>query len=215
LCGAPRSGGSPILTNLPVVPGQRPSGTPRAQSQSAWSAGPRRLPCGCGSTGVCMVHVIRNTLRPVARSRGRHGEGVRDAPDRFIPFLASTPQVRKLLYTTDEIGKGAISSASSWRPGRGAASEPPELDRRFRPARRVGVRAGAGPCCCRRWVQTCRRESEFETFYNRPRPHQVIVNARPLQPLPLPINEPDQIVHRNVRRNQRPGGMLNEYDNAA
>jgi putative transposase len=55
-----------------------------------------------------------------------------------------------------------------------------------------------------RWVQTCRPEfldstliwnqrnllhtlREFETFYNGHRPHQGIANARPLNPLPLPV----------------------------
>ncbi|MET8677219.1 helix-turn-helix domain-containing protein [Streptomyces sp. NPDC004647] len=59
-----------------------------------------------------------------------------------------------------------------------------------------------------RWVQTCRRElldrtliwnhqhllhalREFEQFYNAHRPHQGIANARPLHPLPTPIDDPD------------------------
>ena len=60
-----------------------------------------------------------------------------------------------------------------------------------------------------RWVQTCRRElldrtliwnqphllhvlGEFEQFYNGHRPHQGIANARPLQPLPVPLAARDQ-----------------------
>ena len=60
-----------------------------------------------------------------------------------------------------------------------------------------------------RWVQTCRRElldrtliwnqphllhalREFEQFYNGHRPHQGIANARPLEPLPVPLVVPDQ-----------------------
>ncbi|WP_205719204.1 integrase core domain-containing protein [Actinomadura geliboluensis] len=83
-----------------------------------------------------------------------------------------------------------------------------------------------------RWVQTCRRElldraliwnqwhllhalGEFETFYNEHRPHQGIANARPLKPLPPPINESDQIAYLNVRRRQHLGGILNEYEHAA
>ncbi|MFB4308612.1 integrase core domain-containing protein [Actinomadura sp. GTD37] len=83
-----------------------------------------------------------------------------------------------------------------------------------------------------RWVQTCRRElldrtliwnqrhllhalREFETFYNEHRPHQGIANARPLKPLPPPINESDQIAYLNVRRRQRLGGILNESEHAA
>jgi len=33
---------------------------------------------------------------------------------------------------------------------------------------------------------------KFEQFYNGHRPHQGIVNARPLQPLPVPLAAPDQ-----------------------
>lgn len=56
-------------------------------------------------------------------------------------------------------------------------------------------------------MQTCRRElldrtliwnqrhllralREFDVFYNTHRPHQGIVNARPLRPLPPPITDP-------------------------
>ncbi|WP_149264409.1 hypothetical protein [Actinomadura sp. K4S16] len=60
----------------------------------------------------------------------------------------------------------------------------------------------------RRWIRS-------ETFYNEHRPHQGIVNARPLQPLPPPISEPDRIAHLNIRRRQRLGGILNEYEHAA
>jgi transposase InsO family protein len=83
-----------------------------------------------------------------------------------------------------------------------------------------------------RWVQTRRRElldraliwnqrhllnalRESETLYNQDRPHQGIANARPLKPLPPPINEPDQIVHLNIRGRQRLGGIPNEYERAA
>jgi putative transposase len=47
------------------------------------------------------------------------------------------------------------------------------------------------------------------------RPHQGIANARPLCPLPPPITDPDQIAHLYIRRCQRLGGILNEYDHAA
>jgi hypothetical protein len=82
-----------------------------------------------------------------------------------------------------------------------------------------------------RWIQTCRREllhrtpiwnqhhllralREFEKFYNSHRPHQGIANARPLCPLP-PINDPGQIIRLDIRRRQRLGGILNEYEHAA
>jgi Integrase core domain len=67
------------------------------------------------------------------------------------------------------------------------------------------------------WVQTCQRElldrtliwdqshllralREFEQFYNGHRPHQGIANARPLQPLPVPLVTPDQIASLDIRR---------------
>ncbi|MBO2441858.1 integrase core domain-containing protein [Actinomadura nitritigenes] len=96
----------------------------------------------------------------------------------------------------------------------------------------TGVRMPRMNAVMERWVQTCRRElldrplvwnqrhllhalREFETFYNEHRPHQGIANARPLKPLPPPISEPDQIAHLNIRRRQRLGGILNEYEHAA
>lgn len=83
-----------------------------------------------------------------------------------------------------------------------------------------------------RWVQTCRHEHldrtliwnqahplhalrEFEHFYNERRPHQGIANARPLRPLPAPLTEPNQIPQLDVRRHDRLGGTLHEYQNAA
>jgi putative transposase len=82
-----------------------------------------------------------------------------------------------------------------------------------------------------RWVQTCRREPldrtliwnrrhlmhalrEFERFYNSHRPHQGIANARPLRALPLPIPEPGA-ARLHVRRRDRLGGILHEYQHAA
>jgi putative transposase len=83
-----------------------------------------------------------------------------------------------------------------------------------------------------RWVQTCRRElldrtliwnqshllhalREFEQFYNGHRPHQGIANARPLQPLPVPLVIPDQPASLDIRRRDRLGGILHEYQHAA
>jgi putative transposase len=83
-----------------------------------------------------------------------------------------------------------------------------------------------------RWVQTCRRElldrtliwnqrhllhalREFERFYNGHRPHQGIANARPLYPLPGPITESSKIAHLDIRRRDRLGGVLYEYEHAA
>jgi putative transposase len=83
-----------------------------------------------------------------------------------------------------------------------------------------------------RWIQTCRRElldrtliwnyshllhalREFETFYNRHRPHRALAQAAPLRPLPQPINEPAQIRRLKNRRRDRLGGTLHEYQHAA
>ena len=83
-----------------------------------------------------------------------------------------------------------------------------------------------------RWVLTCRRElldrtliwnqrhllhalREFEQFYNSHRPHQGIANARPMRPLPVPITDPDQIARLDIRRRDRLGGILHEYQHAA
>ncbi|MET7905425.1 integrase core domain-containing protein [Streptomyces sp. NPDC005355] len=83
-----------------------------------------------------------------------------------------------------------------------------------------------------RWVQTCRQElldrtliwnqrhllhalREFEQFYNSHRPHQGIANARPLHPLPTPIDDRDKLSHLGIRRHARLGGILHEYKHAA
>lgn len=83
-----------------------------------------------------------------------------------------------------------------------------------------------------RWVQTCRYEllnrtliwnqahllhalREFEHFYNEHRPHQGIANARPLCPLPTPLADPNQIAQLDIRRHDRLGGTLHEYEHAA
>jgi putative transposase len=83
-----------------------------------------------------------------------------------------------------------------------------------------------------RWVRTCRRElldrtliwnqrhllhalREFEYFYNGHRPHQGLDNARPLRPLPTPIVDPHEIAQLRIRRRDRLGGILHEYEHAA
>jgi transposase len=95
-----------------------------------------------------------------------------------------------------------------------------------------GVRMRRMKAVMERWVQTCRRElldrtliwdqrhllhalREFERFYNVHRPHQGTANARPLNPLPPPIVDPDQIARLKVRRRDRLGGLLHEYEHAA
>ncbi|MDH6113564.1 putative transposase [Kitasatospora sp. MAP12-15] len=95
-----------------------------------------------------------------------------------------------------------------------------------------GVRMPRMNSITERWVQTCRREllnrtliwnqrhllyalREFEQFYNAHRPHQGIANARPLQPLPVPIADPVQMGRLDIRRHERLGGILHEYQHAA
>jgi putative transposase len=95
-----------------------------------------------------------------------------------------------------------------------------------------GVRMPRMKSIMERWVQTCRRElldrtlicnqrhllhalREFEQFYNGHRPHQGIANARPLRPLRTRIADPVKIAHFNIRRRDRLGGILHEYEHAA
>lgn len=95
-----------------------------------------------------------------------------------------------------------------------------------------GVRMPRMNSVMERWVQTCRHElldrtliwnqthllhalREFEHFYNRHRPHQGIANARPLHPLPAQLTNPDRIARLDVRRRDRLGGILHEYEHAA
>jgi putative transposase len=83
-----------------------------------------------------------------------------------------------------------------------------------------------------RWVKTCRHElldrtliwnqrhliralREVGQFCNGHRPHQGIANARPLHPLPMPITDPGQIARLDIRRRERLGGILHEYEHAA
>ena len=95
-----------------------------------------------------------------------------------------------------------------------------------------GVRVPRMNAIMERWVETCRRElldrtliwnhrhllhalREFEHFYNEHRPHQGIANTRPLHPLPAPITDPEQIDRLNIRKHDRLGGILHEYQHAA
>ena len=83
-----------------------------------------------------------------------------------------------------------------------------------------------------RWVLTRRRElldrtltwdqrhllhalRELEQFCNWHRPHQGIANARPLQPLPSPAPVTAVDVSLRVRRRDRLGGILHDYQHAA
>jgi len=83
-----------------------------------------------------------------------------------------------------------------------------------------------------RWIQSCRHElldrtliwnqthllralHEYERHHNAHRPHRGISNARPLRPLPEPITDPDRITRLDIRRRDRLGGILHEYEPAA
>ncbi|RSM39748.1 integrase, partial [Actinoplanes sp. ATCC 53533] len=96
----------------------------------------------------------------------------------------------------------------------------------------TGIRTPRMNAIMERWVRTCRRElldrtlilnqrhllhalREYETFYNGHRPHQGIANARPLAPLPEPITDPDRLTQLDIRRRDRLGGVLHEYEHAA
>ena len=95
-----------------------------------------------------------------------------------------------------------------------------------------GIRVPRMNSIMERWVQTCRHElldrtliwnqthllhalREFEHFYNRHRPHQGLANTRPLHPLPTPLTDLDQIGRLDIRRRDRLGGILHEYEHAA
>ncbi|MEY9834795.1 transposase InsO family protein [Streptacidiphilus sp. EB103A] len=83
-----------------------------------------------------------------------------------------------------------------------------------------------------RWMGTCKRElldrtliwnqahllcalREFESFYNGHRPHRTLRSAAPLRPLPEPIVEAIRLDHLSIRRKDRLGGVLHEYQHAA
>ena len=95
-----------------------------------------------------------------------------------------------------------------------------------------GVRMPRMNSIMERWVQTCRRElldrtliwnqrhllhalREFEQFDNGHRPHQGMANARPIRPLPAPIVDRDDLARLDIRRRDRLGGILHEYEYAA
>jgi transposase InsO family protein len=96
----------------------------------------------------------------------------------------------------------------------------------------TGVRMPRMNSIMERWIQSCRHElldrtllfnqahllralREYERHHNHHRPHRGIANARPLQPLPEPITNPAAITRLRIRRIDRLGGLLHEYDHAA
>ncbi len=95
----------------------------------------------------------------------------------------------------------------------------------------TGVRMPRMNALMERWIRSCRSElldrtliwnhahlvhalREYEEFYNQHRPHRALAGAAPLHPLPKPL-ESDALVHLDVRRRDRLGGLLHEYQHAA
>jgi len=97
---------------------------------------------------------------------------------------------------------------------------------------KTGVRVPRMNAIMERWVRSCRAElldrtlivnrthllhalGEYETFHNQHRTHRALHAAAPLRPLPQPITEPDRLGHLDIRRRDRLGGILHEYQHAA
>ena len=96
----------------------------------------------------------------------------------------------------------------------------------------TGVRMPRMNAIMERWTRTCRHERldrtlvwnqthllhvlrEFERHFNGHRPHRGISNSRTLTPLPETITDPDQLAQLRIRRRDRLGGILHEYQHAA
>jgi putative transposase len=99
---------------------------------------------------------------------------------------------------------------------------------------KTGVRMPGMNAIMERWVRSCRTElldrtlivnqahlmlmhalGEYETFYNSHRPHRALDAAAPLRPLRPPITEPAAPKRLDIRRRDRLGGILHEYQHAA
>lgn len=95
----------------------------------------------------------------------------------------------------------------------------------------TGVRMPRMNAIMERWIRSCRTElldrtlvwdqahllhalREYEDFYNEHCFYRTLAGAAPLRPLPEPL-EPDRLVHLDVRRRNRLGGILHEYQHAA
>jgi transposase InsO family protein len=94
-----------------------------------------------------------------------------------------------------------------------------------------GVRMPRMNSMIERWIQSRRHElldrtliwsqthllqalREYERHDNEPRPHRAISNARLLHPLPEPVI-PTTMTDLAVRRRDRLGGIIHEYQRAA
>ncbi len=96
---------------------------------------------------------------------------------------------------------------------------------------KTGVRMPRMNSIMERWIRSCREElldrtliwnqahllhalREYEQFFNEHRPHRALHFAAPLQPLPQPT-KPAQLDQLSIRRRDRLGGTLHEYQHAA
>lgn len=95
-----------------------------------------------------------------------------------------------------------------------------------------GVRMPRMSSIIERWIHSCRHElldrtmiwnqrhllralHEYERHHNAHRPHRGISNTRPLHPLPEPITDPATVPRLDIRRRDRLGGVIHEYEQAA
>jgi transposase InsO family protein len=94
---------------------------------------------------------------------------------------------------------------------------------------KTGVRMPRMNAIMERWIGTCRRElldrtliwnvphlrrilADYERHYNENRPHRALASAAPLTPPPSPVTDLDAF---RVRRHDRIGGIIHEYQQAA
>ena len=97
---------------------------------------------------------------------------------------------------------------------------------------KTGIRVPRMNATTERWIRSCRAElldrvlivnqahllhalREYETFYNTHRPHRALEAAAPLRPLRPLITEPAWLGRLDIRRRDRLGGILHEYQHAA
>jgi hypothetical protein len=95
-----------------------------------------------------------------------------------------------------------------------------------------GVRIPRMNAIMERWVQSCRHElldrtliwnerhlrhalRQYEQFYSAHRAHQTLKQAAPLRAVPAPITDIGRIARLDIRRRDRLGGVLHEYQHAA
>ncbi|WP_239308949.1 integrase [Frankia sp. Cj3] len=96
----------------------------------------------------------------------------------------------------------------------------------------TGVRMPRMNAIMERWIPSCRHDlldrtvignqahllhalHPYEQHHTAHRPHRGIANARPLHPLPEPITHLATVTHLDIRRRDRLGGIIHEYENAA